>query len=98
MAQKREVVLENSSEDFVSLQDILYAFNNSLSEEQSWAVCYKCAQYFEQNSSQDVFRDIYYYGITAIRLSKEGDIKIEVNFNQGSGKGPPSKYLLYILH
>lgn len=98
MAQKREEVSSNSSEEYISLQDVLYSFNNSISEEQAWAVCYQCAQYFEHNSSQDSYRDLYYYGITAIRLSKEGDVKIDVNFNQGTGKGPPSKYNISGMH
>ena len=84
--------LLNSSEDYFSLQDILHAFNNSINEEQAWAVCYQCAQYFITNSSQDKFREIYYYGAVAIRLGKDGEIRIDTTtYNQGSGKGPPRK-------
>lgn len=89
MAQKGEVVSSNSGEDFICLQDVLYSFNNSINEEQAWAVCYQCAIYFVQNSTQECFRDIYYYGVNAIRISKDGDLRIDVNFSQGTGKGPP---------
>ncbi|KAL4234388.1 actin binding [Mactra antiquata] len=91
MARKSEVVCGNSGEDFINLQDVLYSFNNSINEEQAWAVCYQCVQFFVQNPTQDNYRDLYYYGIIAIQLSKEGDVKVEVNFNQGTGKGPPKK-------
>jgi len=90
MAQQKEDVFLNISEDYVNLQDVLCSFNNSINEEQAWAVCYLCAQYFDENPNQDCYRDIYYYGITAIRISKEGDLKVKVDFSQGTGKGPPS--------
>ncbi|XP_052816730.1 uncharacterized protein LOC128243175 isoform X2 [Mya arenaria] len=90
MAHKSEVGIYNSSQEFVCLKDVLHSFNNSINEEQAWAVCYQCAQYFSQNPSQECFRDIYYYGIAAIRISKDGDLKVKVDFSQGSGKGPPS--------
>ena len=100
MAETSTVRNSNSNEDYVNLQDVLYSFNNSISEEQAWAVCHQCAQYLllSQNS-QDRYRDIYYYGITAIQLSPEGEVKIEMNFNQGSGKGPPSKlnFVLFLF-
>lgn len=97
MAQKGEGVLKFLSVDFVCLQDVLQSFNNSINEEQAWAVCYQCANYFVQNSTQECFRDLYYYGLHAIRISKDGDLKIEVNFDQGTGKGPPSSGMCFIL-
>ena len=90
MAQKGEVVSNNSGEEFICLHEVLCSFNNSINEEQAWAVCYQCANYFVQNSTQECFRDIYYYGLNAVKISKDGDLRIDSNFNQGSGKGPPS--------
>ena len=98
MAQTSSDGLLNSSVDYISLQDVLHAFNNCINEEQAWAVCYQCAQYFLSNSSQDKFREIYYYGTVAIRLGKDGEIVIDITtINQGSGKGPPRKSLFLII-
>ncbi|XP_052269457.1 protein spire homolog 1-like isoform X6 [Dreissena polymorpha] len=91
MAYQSEDASQNCcAELYICLQDALDSFNNSINEEQAWAVFYLCAQYLEQNSKQEIYRDLYYYGITAIQISKDGDLKVEVNFSQGTGKGPPS--------
>lgn len=89
MAQKREVVSKISGEEFICLEDVLYSFNNSINEEQAWAVCYQCANYFVQNSTQECFRSLCTYGLKAIRISKDGDLQIDVNISEGTGKGPP---------
>ena len=96
MAETSEDGESSSEADFISLQDVLHSFNNSVGEEQAWAVCFQCAQYLLFNDSKDVYRDIYYYGTTAIRLSKHGDVKIYVNFGRDTGKGSPSKYQRYL--
>ena len=92
MAETSEDGLRTSVDKLISLQDVLHSFGNSVGEEQAWAVCYQCAKYFLANPSQDKFRDLYYHGINAIKLSNDGDLIIDGTFNQGSGKGPPSKY------
>ena len=94
MAQTSKDGLLNVGEELLSLQDVVHAFNNSINEEQAWAVCYQCAQYFLSNSTQDKFREIYYYGTVAIRFGNDGELVIDATtLNQGSGKGPPSKFV-----
>ena len=98
MAQTSSDGLLSAGEEFISLQDVLHAFNNSINEEQAWAVCHQCAQYFLSNSTQDKFKEIYYYGTVAIRFGRDGEILIDAStLFQGSGKGPPRKFVECLL-
>ncbi|KAK3086612.1 hypothetical protein FSP39_021042 [Pinctada imbricata] len=74
----------------LSLEEILVSFNNPINEEQAWAVCHQCAQYFVTKNSQCKFRELYVHGRRSVRVKKDGDIYIEyAEISRGSGKGPP---------
>ena len=79
--------------ELLSLWEILRVFNNPINEEQAWAVCHQCAQYF--HNTQDTrakYQEFYKHGSRSVHFKKDGDIVIDYNvdvINLGSGKGPP---------
>ncbi len=81
--------------DHFSLSDLVKSFNNAINEEQAWAVCFQCAQFFLRGQPQEKYQDLYMFGSQALRLSKDGEVFIDCQSltSKGSGKGPPdSKY------
>ena len=69
--------------------DILRFFNNPINEEQAWAVCYQCAQYYLREQSQEKYQDLYEHGLQSVCLNREGEVHIRSGGPNGSGKGPP---------
>ena len=74
--------------DIISLQGILEAFNAPINEEQSWAVCYQCALYFQNEWERS--HCFTFSGLQSVQLSKDG-IVAKVNPSSGS-----YIFLLYI--
>ncbi|XP_071091664.1 protein spire homolog 1-like isoform X7 [Haliotis cracherodii] len=77
--------------DHFSLSDLVKSFNNAINEEQAWAVCFQCAQFFLRGQPQEKYQDLYMFGSQALRLSKDGEVFIDCQSltSKGSGKGPP---------
>ncbi|XP_046359819.2 protein spire homolog 1-like isoform X3 [Haliotis rufescens] len=77
--------------DHFSLSDLVKSFNNAINEEQAWAVCFQCAQFFLRGQPQEKYQDLYMFGSQALRLSKDGEVVIDCQSltSKGSGKGPP---------
>ncbi|XP_060084567.1 protein spire homolog 1-like [Ylistrum balloti] len=92
MAQTSPKGSSSSKRDLLSLKDILTVFNNPINEDQAWAVCHQCAQFFQTTSDRSKYREFYKHGARAIRIRPGGEIVIEVSecdISFGSGKGPP---------
>ncbi|XP_050399145.1 protein spire isoform X5 [Patella vulgata] len=84
---------EISVKDQLSLYDILKVFNNPINEEQAWAICYQCAQYFSVNQPQVKLQEFFLYGIQALRLRKDGEVIIDTAANaSGSSPTPKNKF------
>lgn len=69
--------------------DILRFFNNPINEEQAWAVCYQCAQFYLREQSQEKYQDLFEHGLRSVCLNREGEVHIQSGGPNGSGKGPP---------
>lgn len=68
---------ELDSSDCLSLYDILHSFNQPISEEQAWAVCYQAAKCFYKQWSEQaqVPKSIYCTSDTAqLLIHREGEI------------------------
>lgn len=92
MAQTSPKGSSSSKRELLSLKDILTVFNNPINEDQAWAVCHQCAQFFKTTSDRSKYREFYKNGARAIRIRPDGEIVIEVSqcdISFGSGKGPP---------
>ncbi|OWF34786.1 protein spire homolog 1-like isoform X2 [Mizuhopecten yessoensis] len=92
MAQTSPKGSSSSKQELLSLKDILTVFNNPINEDQAWAVCHQCAQFFQTTSDRSKYREFYKHGARAIRIRPGGEILIEVaecDISLGSGKGPP---------
>ncbi|XP_050399142.1 protein spire homolog 1 isoform X2 [Patella vulgata] len=85
---------EISVKDQLSLYDILKVFNNPINEEQAWAICYQCAQYFSVNQPQVKLQEFFLYGIQALRLRKDGEVIIDTAAN-ASGSSPTRRSSIY---
>ncbi|XP_056002691.1 serine/arginine repetitive matrix protein 1-like isoform X2 [Ostrea edulis] len=79
MAQIPPPDSRNISDDPLSLEEILTVFNNPINEEQAWAVCHQCANYFLLETARRTFRDLYTHGIRSVRIKKDGDVVIEAS-------------------
>ncbi|XP_061189677.1 protein spire homolog 1-like isoform X2 [Saccostrea echinata] len=77
MAQLLPTDSRDISEDPLSLEEILTVFNNPINEEQAWAVCHQCANYFLLDTARRTFRDLYTHGIRSVRIKKDGDVIID---------------------
>ncbi|KAK7498092.1 hypothetical protein BaRGS_00010680 [Batillaria attramentaria] len=77
--------------DLLPFADILRFFNNPINEEQAWAVCYQCAQFYLREQSQEKYQQLFEYGIRSVCLNREGEVHIHIRSGgpNGSGKGPP---------
>ncbi|ESO94992.1 hypothetical protein LOTGIDRAFT_117664 [Lottia gigantea] len=73
--------LEISVKDQLSLYDILKVFNNPINEEQAWAICHQCVQYFNVKQPQEKLQEFFLYGIQALRLKKDGEIYVDSSAN-----------------
>jgi len=94
MAQTSPSGSKVSPKDLLSLKDILTVFNNPINEEQAWAVCHQCAQYFLNTQDKSRYQEFYKHGSRSVRLKYDGDIVIDIcdkDNGLGSGKGPPGK-------
>ena len=99
MAQTKSPSSVDTTKEPLSLEEILVSFNNPINEEQAWAVCHQCAQYFVSKNSQCKFRELYVRGRRAVRVKKDGEIFIEyAEISRGSGKGPPCKFTIIIIY
>ncbi|XP_041375454.1 protein spire homolog 1-like isoform X2 [Gigantopelta aegis] len=82
--------LDIAEKEYLSFTDINKVFNNPINEEQAWAVCYQCAQYYLTGQPQEKYQELFIYGSESLRLGKDGEVHINILCN-GSGKGPPPK-------
>lgn len=65
-----------------SLEDILYAFNAPLSEEQAWAVCYQCLIYLiNVDKNYRCFR-----GLHSVVIGPDGEVVRIVGNESGNEK------------
>ena len=78
--------------ELLPFEEILKVFNNPISEEQAWAVCYQCANFLSENPQQEFYQLLCDSGINSIWLSRHGEVflKKAPSDPNGSGKGPPS--------
>ncbi|XP_025114708.1 protein spire homolog 1-like isoform X4 [Pomacea canaliculata] len=90
-SHRRVEVARIPDSDLLPLLDILKYFNNPINEEQAWAVCYQCAQFYLREQSQQKYQELYEYGLQCVCLDRDGEIQIRVRAGDpnGSGKGPP---------
>ncbi|XP_062607623.1 protein spire homolog 1-like isoform X2 [Saccostrea cucullata] len=77
MAQLLPTDSRDLSEDPLTLEEILTVFNNPINEEQAWAVCHQCANYFSLDTARRTFRELYTHGIRSVRIKKDGDVIID---------------------
>ncbi|CAG5122967.1 unnamed protein product, partial [Candidula unifasciata] len=63
--------------EHLPLVDILRVFNNPISEEQAWAVCYQCSQFLLAHPLQEFLQFIVDSGIHSIWVSKQGDVLVQ---------------------
>lgn len=93
---RRNETLQPLDSDLLPLSDVLRFFNNPINEEQAWAVCYQCAQYYLHEHCQEKYQQLYEHGIECMCINREGEVHIHVRFGDpnGSGKGPPVGKLL----
>nr|XP_022340260.1 protein spire homolog 1-like isoform X4 [Crassostrea virginica] len=76
MAQISPPDSRDISEDPLSLEEILTVFNNPINEDQAWAVCHQCANYFSLETARRTFRELYTHGIRSVRIKRDGDVII----------------------
>ncbi|XP_070203043.1 protein spire homolog 1-like [Littorina saxatilis] len=88
-SQERSDVYQRLDNDGLPFSDVLRFFNNPINEEQAWAVCYQCAQFYLREHSQEGYQDLYEYGLQSVCLNREGEVRIRSGGSNGSGKGPP---------
>ena len=65
-----------ATESDLSLWDIIRFFNNPINEEQAWAVCFQCAQYYLRNPSHDQYQVLVEHGLQSMFLNTGGDVLI----------------------
>lgn len=85
--------MASSYEDFISLENILNVFSNPINEEQVWAVCYQCSQFYKSEQSSKNYFDLHAHGLRALQVKRDGDVFVEYipgseNATK-SGKDPP---------
>ncbi|XP_071786023.1 protein spire homolog 1-like isoform X1 [Asterias amurensis] len=73
---------EHRSENSVSLDRILSAFDGPLNEEQAWAICYQCAQFLKVSWSEDdagtLTRGYNLEGSDDVYVHKDGSVTVSV--------------------
>lgn len=88
MAQISPPDSRDISEDPLSLEEILTVFNNPINEDQAWAVCHQCANYFSLETARRTFRELYTHGIRSVRIKRDGDVIILSKGPQGQYRDP----------
>ena len=69
-------VTMTATESDISLWDIILFFNNPINEEQAWAVCFQCVQYYLRNPSHDQCQVLVEHGLQCMFLNTGGDVLI----------------------
>jgi spire-like protein len=87
MAQTSRVGPSLAGHDPLSVCDILKIFNNPINEEQAWAVCHQCAQYFiiGQSRTREKYQALRVFGNRAILVKKDGELEVNKPDHRGAG-------------